>query len=102
MKTEEQVEATEFNDINDVLALLGPYWRAIAGVCTLVVGGVVAFSLVSANRTTAREAAWTEFLGAAANRDPVALEQIALNSSGSVAPWAQQAAAQAKLIEASA
>lgn len=103
MKTEEQLEApNELNDLNDVLQMLGPHWRTIAGVSVLVVGSVIAYGLVSTSQTKSRESAWTEFLAASASRDPVQLERIADKGSDSVAAWARQAAAQAKLIEASA
>lgn len=105
MKTDEQAQIAEEepgNDVADVLEQLLPYWRPIVGGIVLVVVGVTGYSVISGNREAALEQGWNRFLGAAADRNPVELQTLADTAGGSVGAWSQQAAAQAKLIEASA
>ena len=107
MKTKEDVNIEEEieerpNDIAEVIEQIKPYWTAIAGVLVVVVGGLIALNLFSTGQQASREAGWSDFLSATANRDPSQLQELADSSSGNVAAFAQQAAAQAKLIEASA
>ncbi len=80
-----------------------PYWQTIAGVAVVAATAFFAVTFVSANQRRARESAWTEFFTASAAGDADALQQVAQsNAAGEVAPWALQASAQTRLIEASA
>ena len=103
MATETETELVEEreNDAAELLQHLMPYWRYIAGALLLFFVAFGGFNLIAGNRKRAAETGWTDFLAATANRDPVRLAEVASYSGGPVTPWAQQAAAQAKLVEGS-
>ncbi len=91
------------NDIAEMLQQFVPYWRQAVGAVVLGVLAIGGFQMLQSNRDAAVERGWTDFFSATANRDPVRLEEIATASGSTpVGPWAQQAAAQAKLVEGSA
>ena len=106
MKSERRHDLKK-NELADKVAgtveQLQPYWRAIAGVAVVLATAVFALGFVSSTQRKSRESSWANFFAAAADRNPDALQQLADAQHGNpVAPWALQAAAQARLIEASA
>ena len=103
MKTENEpiVEEQEPEDVSEILKVLAPHWQTIAGGVLLCFLAAAAYAFFTNSRDSAREAGWAAYLGATANRDPVALEALADGNIGNVSAFARQAAAQAKLIEAS-
>ena len=103
MKTENEpiVEEQEPEDVSEILKVLAPHWQTITGAVLLCFVAVAAYAYFTSSRDSAREAGWAEYLGATANRDPVALQTLADGNIGTVSAFARQASAQAKLIEAS-
>ena len=101
MKTEHHtLVAKDPKDLPEFIQQLAPYWRVMAGVLVLAILGSGALAVISTSRKKSQEAGWTAYLNAAADRDPSALEKIASLGKSDVNAWAQHAAAQAKLIEA--
>lgn len=102
MKTEQHLlTPKDAKDLPDFVLQFAPYWRAIVGVLVLVLLGIGGSAVISSSRKRSQEAGWTAYLNATANRDPVALQEVAKLGGSDVSAWALHAAAQAKLIEAS-
>lgn len=92
--------AEDDDSFDDVLAKILPYWRVIAGAAVLGLTAMVLVNFLLSSQRKAKEAGWQELMNATASGDAMALQAVADSRSGSeVSVWAQQAAAQAKLIE---
>lgn len=101
MKTEERHELKK-NELSEILVKIEPYWRAIVGGIVVFLTIIVVTGVISNNRKASREAGWTAFFGATADRNAEGLAKLGANEQGSsVAAWAFYSSGQGKLVDAS-
>lgn len=101
MKTEERHELKK-NELSEILVKIEPYWRAIVGGIVVLLTLIVVTGVISNNRKASREAGWTAFFGATADRNAEGLAKLGANEQGSsLAAWAFYSSGQGKLVDAS-